>query len=119
MQKMLRALKMMLAVVTVSLMMAGLAPVAHADSLDGAKAAGLVGEQLDGYLGIVSGSAGADVQRLVQDINLRRKDSYRAIVEKTPGATLSAVEALAGQKLIGKTPAGQYVQSPSGSWVRK
>lgn len=95
------------------------APSAYADALDDAKAAGIVGEQLNGYLGFVSGGASADVQRLVQDINLRRKDSYRAIVGDTPGATLAAVEALAGQKLIAKTPAGQYVQSSSGGWVRK
>ncbi|MEQ9518513.1 MAG: YdbL family protein [Parvibaculum sp.] len=119
MRNMLSTLKLLIAAFAISLMMVGIAPMAHADGLGDAKAAGLVGEQLNGYLGIVSGSAGADVQSLVADINLRRKDSYRSIVDQTPGATLSAVEILAGQKLIGMTPAGQYVQSPSGGWVRK
>lgn len=95
------------------------APSAMADALDDAKAAGLVGEKRDGYLGVVSPSAGVDVQRLVQDINLRRRDSYREIAEATPGSTLADVQVLAGAKLISITPAGQYVQDASGAWVRK
>ncbi len=96
-----------------------MAPAALADGLDDAKVAGLVGEKPDGYLGVVSASAGADIQRLVQDINLRRRDSYRAIAESTPGTTLADVEVLAGAKLISKTPSGQYVQNAAGAWVRK
>ena len=72
------------------------APSARADALDDAKAAGVVGEKLNGYLGVVSRGAGADVQRLVQDINLKRRDRYRKIAQATPGSTLSDVEVLAG-----------------------
>ncbi len=95
------------------------APVAMADGLDDAQAAGLVGEKRDGYLGIVSPNAGVDIQRLVQDINLRRRDRYKAIADASAGTTLGDVESLAGTKLISVTPAGEYVQDSSGTWVRK
>lgn len=93
--------------------------VAMADGLDDAQAAGLVGEKRDGYLGIVSLDAGADIQSLVQDINLRRRDRYKAIADATAGTSLDDVEGLAGAKLISVTPAGEYVQNAAGSWVRK
>lgn len=94
------------------------APDARADMLDDAKAAGVVGERQDGYLGIVSGGS-VEIQRLVQDINLRRRDRYKQIADSTSGSTLSDVETLAGAKLIQQMPAGQFYQSSSGSWVRK
>ena len=42
------------------------APVLAAD-LDGAKAAGQVGERVDGYLGLVDANAPADVKALVEE----------------------------------------------------
>jgi len=119
MNKKFEMLRSLAATLVIALSLFVGAPAAMADSLDDAKSAGLVGEKLDGYLGVVSSSAGVDVQRLVQDINLRRRDSYRAIADAMDGTTLSDVEVLAGAKLIGKTPAGQYVQNSSGAWVRK
>ena len=43
------------------------APVLAAD-LDGAKAAGQVGERVDGYLGLVDANAPADVKALVERV---------------------------------------------------
>ncbi|MBO6667787.1 YdbL family protein [Parvibaculum sp.] len=92
---------------------------ALAIDLDSAKAQGLVGEKLDGYVGIVTSSPSPDLTKMVNDINLRRRDSYRAIADKTAGATLNAVEKLAAEKLIRKTPSGQYVEKSPGQWVKK
>lgn len=102
----------------VALLSIALLPAAHAQvtSLNDAKAQGLVGEQLDGYLGVVSDAPG--VQRLVDDINLQRRQLYRDIARKN-GAPLNAVEKLAGQKAIERAASGEIVQSPSGGWVRK
>ncbi len=90
---------------------------AFAVSLDQVKAQGLVGEQANGYLGIVAG-AGTDVQALVADINGKRKQEYRAIAQRN-NATIEAVEALAGKTAIERTPPGQYVRLPSGQWRKK
>jgi uncharacterized protein len=119
MRKSISKLRMLVALVGLAMSVTLFAPSAFADALDDAKAAGIVGEKRDGYLGVVSGGADATVQRLVQDINLKRRDRYREIAQATPGSTLSDVEALAGSKIISQTPAGQYVQSPSGAWVQK
>ena len=95
-----------------------LAGPAAADALDDAKRAGLVGEQADGYLGIVAGTGAADIQALVQDINARRRERYRGIASSN-GIELEAVELLAGQKAIEKTPAGQFIRLATGPWRRK
>ncbi len=89
---------------------------AQVTSLTDAKAQGLVGEQLDGYIGIVEDAPG--VKRLVDDINLQRRQLYRDIARKN-GAPLSAVEKLAGQKAIDRAASGEIVQSPNEGWVRK
>ncbi|OIQ03176.1 MAG: DUF1318 domain-containing protein [Zetaproteobacteria bacterium CG06_land_8_20_14_3_00_59_53] len=90
---------------------------ASAADLRSAKAAGYVGEQPNGYLGIVPGAPG-DVPGLVADINQQRRAAYQNIAQSN-GTSLGTVEQLAGRKAIEKTPAGQFVQSPSGQWVRK
>lgn len=102
-----------------TLMVAGLTLPASADGLDAAKARGEVGEKRNGYVGIVVSAPSADIVRMVDDINLRRRDAYRSIAEKTAGSTLAAVEQLAGAKLIGNAASGTYVEDTSGNWVRK
>ena len=89
-----------------------------AASLDQAKSQGLVGEQANGYLGVVAASAPADVKALVADINQKRKQEYQSIAQRNK-TSLDAVEALAGKKAIELTPAGQYVRLPSGQWQKK
>lgn len=87
-------------------------------SLHEAKAQGLVGEQPDGYLGLVKGSASADVKAMMKRINAARRQEYQAIARRN-GTELNVVEALAGKKAIERTPAGEYVKLPSGKWVKK
>ena len=91
---------------------------AGADALDDAKAAGQVGERSDGSLGVVNPSAPTPVHELVARINRGRAKHYAAIAEKT-GTSAAKVAALAGQKLIARTPTGQYYMDASGSWVQR
>ncbi len=92
---------------------------AWALELDDAKNQGLVGEQLNGYLGVVVSPAPADVRALVRDINAKRRQAYQRIASDN-GIALDQVAALAGKKAIEKTPRGQYVQDPaSGHWLRR
>ena len=87
-------------------------------SLDEAKHQGLVGEQPNGYLGIVGASPAQDIQGLVTNINLQRREKYREIAERINPA-LQAVEVLAGKTAISKTQPGHFIQLPSGQWVKK
>lgn len=85
--------------------------------LQGAKARGLVGEQLNGYLGVVSSSASGGVNALVVEINKKRKQKYQSIAKKN-GTSLDTVELLAGKKAIEKTSPGNYIQTATG-WRKK
>jgi uncharacterized protein YdbL (DUF1318 family) len=97
----------------------GLTSAAFAMDLDSAKAQGLVGEQLNGYVGLVTTNPSHDVQVLIDDINARRRAAYEKVAAQTQGASLSDVEKLAAAKLIARTPSGQMVQDASGRWVKK
>ena len=87
-------------------------------TLDDAKQQGQLGERPDGYLGLVKPSSTPDTVNLMKDINNKRRKVYRGIAEKN-GTALSAVEALAGKKAIEKTPSGQLIMQPNGTWTPK
>lgn len=84
-------------------------------ALGGAKSQGLVGEQTDGYLGVVKSSG--EAADIAAQINAARRAEYQKVASQS-GAKLGDVEALAGKKAIERTPSGQYVQV-NGQWVRK
>ena len=94
------------------------APTAGATPLDEAKAAGQVGEAPDGYVHLVEKGAPADVKKLVEDVNAKRKARYETIADKR-SAPIEAVAAQAGAKLIERTPAGQYVLDVRSNWKKK
>lgn len=89
---------------------------AFAMSLDAAKAAGLVGERPDGYLGLVQPNP--EAESLVREINRKRRDEYARIATQTK-QDQKTVEKLAAQKAYQLTPAGQFVMQPSGGWLKK
>ena len=91
-------------------------PVSAAD-LAQAKAAGLVGEQLNGLLGVVDSSAPEDVRALVDSINVQRLAEYKRIAAKN-GVPAEEVARLTAQKVIGQAAAGHYVQTTSG-WQKR
>lgn len=86
-------------------------------AVEAAKAAGTVGEQGDGYLGIVS-SADGTVTAAVSAINAGRADVYAQTAAKS-GVTRDAAGQATGAQLIARTPAGQYVKPLGGGWTRK
>ena len=87
-------------------------------TLQEAKSKGWVGEQANGYVGIVQPGVSADVKALVNDINAKRKAKYQGIAQRN-NTSLQAVEVLAGKKAMEKTPSGQYIKPPSTGWVKK
>lgn len=95
------------------------APVAvMAGPLDDAKAAGLVGERIDGFLGVVPGSAPGDVQALVEEVNAKRRKKYEEVAGQR-GVPTEAVAAIAGEKLVKRADSGEYVAGADGRWTRK
>ena len=87
-------------------------------TVDAAKAAGTVGEQADGYLGFVSGSADGATTAAVNAINAGRADVYAQTAAKS-GTTREAAGQATGVQLIARTPGGQFIKPLGGSWSRK
>ncbi|HKB96250.1 MAG TPA: YdbL family protein [Rhizomicrobium sp.] len=86
-------------------------------TVDAAKAAGTVGEQADGYLGVVSGADGA-VTAAVNEINSGRRGVYTQTASKS-GVTPDAAGQATGAQLIAKVPGGQYFKPLGGAWTKK
>jgi uncharacterized protein YdbL (DUF1318 family) len=79
-----------------------------------ARAAGKVGEQPDGYLGIV-GAADPATQRLVDDINIKRRAVY-AEKAKEKKTTIEAYALTSGCEAIARTEPGEKYLTPDGTW---
>lgn len=92
-------------------------PVA-AQSLDAAKAAGQIGERIDGYVGVVDANAPGDIKRLVDEVNAGRKAKYAEIAAER-GTSVQAVAQIAGEKLIERAARGEYVMGADGRWRQK
>jgi uncharacterized protein YdbL (DUF1318 family) len=79
-----------------------------------ARAGGEVGEQPDGYLGLV-GAASGDLRALVNNINIQRKSAYTAKAQAS-GATVEQLAFTSGCNLILQTNAGEKYKTPGGVW---
>ncbi|MBS0277077.1 MAG: YdbL family protein [Proteobacteria bacterium] len=87
-------------------------------TVDAAKAAGVVGEQGDGYLGYVNGSADPATTAAVSAINAGRAAVYRQTAAKS-GVTPDAAGQATGAQLLAKVPSGQFYKPLGGSWTKK
>lgn len=94
------------------------APAMAQESLVAAKAAGLVGERPDGLVGYVKDQVSAEVRSMVERVNAERRKQYAQVAQST-GQSLDEVQAVAGDRLIGATPSGQFVMNAAGRWTRK
>jgi uncharacterized protein YdbL (DUF1318 family) len=81
-----------------------------------ARAAGQVGEQPDGYLGIV-GAATPELRALVNNINIQRKAAYTRGAQE--GATVEQFAFVSGCNLIAQTKPGEMYRTPAGAWKQR
>lgn len=106
-----------LGVAAASLALGGLASPVQAQrdpAYEAARSSGKVGEKMDGYLGIV-GAGTPDLQRLVNDINIKRRAVYSEKAQAA-SATLEEYALTAGCLAIARTVPGEKYQAPDGSW---
>ena len=109
--------KSVLAAAAVAVALGGIASPAFAQrdpAYAAARAAGQVGEKMDGYLGIVGASTPA-LQAIVNDINIKRRAVYSERAKAT-NATLEEYALTAGCQAIMATSPGEKYQAPDGSW---
>ena len=82
-----------------------------------ARAAGQVGERMDGYLGFVTPPSG-DLKALIEDLNIKRKAVY-AQQAQAQHATVEEYAFTAGCQAIARTAPGEKYQAPDGSWATR
>jgi len=99
---------------------AALAQTAEAKAkVDAAKAAGTVGEQANGLLGLVTGSADAATTQAVAEINNGRTAVYREAANRN-GVSVEAAGGSAFQTVImPKLKPGEFYKPAGSGWVRK
>ena len=89
-----------------------------AADLTTAKQQGLIGEQNNGYLGLVNNQAPADVKALVNETNSRRKTQFAQIAAKN-GVTEAEAAKVFAREAAERTLPGNYIQNASGAWIKK
>ena len=88
-------------------------------AIDAAKAAGTVGEQADGLLGLVTGDADAATKQAVAEINTGRQGVYREAANKN-GVSVDAAGGSAFETVIKpKLKSGEFYKPAGSGWVRK
>jgi uncharacterized protein YdbL (DUF1318 family) len=87
--------------------------------VEAARAAGTVGEQSDGYLGVrVPGDA--DLAKRVAQINIQRRAVYTDTAASKTGVTVVDVGAATACQLFQtRVPTGQYYRTPAGQWLKR
>ena len=85
-------------------------------TLEQARQSGRAGETLSGYL--VARSQDSETLVLVQRINAGRQQEYQRLAEQNNLSTAD-VASIAGQKLVSRAAAGEYVRGINGQWLRK
>lgn len=96
----------------------GVSSLALALTLDEAKAQGLVGEKVDGYISAVVPQPSPEVQTLISSTNDGRRKVYAELAQRN-GITVEAVGIVSAEKLRANAASGEYIQNPSGQWQRK
>lgn len=82
-----------------------------------ARRAGLIGERFDGYIGIVSSSATAELRRQVAAVNIRRRSLYSNLAARR-GVSPEEVGITAACSLLRRIGVGEYYLLGQGGWQR-
>ena len=112
-------MKKILATAALSLIAALGVAQAATPIVEAAKAKCIVGEQADGYLGIIDAVAADEaLKREVRSINQQRK-AYFAELAANNGITIEDAAALTGKRLVEGAASGQCVRMPDGTWAKQ
>lgn len=85
-----------------------------------ARAAGQVGEQADGYLGVAPGApVSADVRSHVDQINIRRRALYTSRAEQRSVSVNEMAAAVACEIFQGRIAVGERYRDQNGQWRQR
>lgn len=91
---------------------------AMAQDLAQAKRQGLLGERIDGFVGVVRADASPEIRALAGEINAGRRAEYAAIAERR-GVPIEVVAQLAGERLVERAGQGEWVLGADGKWRQR
>lgn len=97
---------------------ASFAHAIQAMSADQLRASGVVGEQADGYLGIV-GSASSQIRSSVDAVNIERRASYTRLAGSRGTTIEEAAASTACEIFARRVGPGQYYRLPDGVWRKR
>ena len=98
-------------------LLAALPAVAQTPAVDTARAAGIVGERYDGYMGFAAAPPAA-VRSQVATINIRRRALYSNLAASR-GASPQDVGITAGCQLLARVGIGEAYMLGDGVWRRR
>jgi uncharacterized protein YdbL (DUF1318 family) len=90
---------------------------AQTPAVEAARAAGIIGERYDGYLGVASAVSGA-VRSQVATINIQRRSLYSNLAARK-GVSPQDVGITAGCQLLARVAVGQAYMWADGAWRRR
>jgi uncharacterized protein len=90
---------------------------AQTPAVEAARAAGIIGERYDGYLGVASAVSGA-VRSQVATINIQRRSLYSNLAARK-GVSPQDVGITAGCQLLARVAVGQAYMWADGGWRRR
>lgn len=94
--------------------------VAQDAVLNQARAAGLIGEQADGYLGIAPGAdVSADVRARVDQNNMRRRALYTQRATERGASVNEMAAAVACEVFQGRIAVGERYRDEGGQWRQR
>ena len=115
---MTRRNKLLIAALVGIVMVAGTAAYAQGDAAGQLRASGHVGEQADGYLGLVD-AAPADVRAQMEQVNIQRRAAYTQLAAQRNATIAEVAAATACQLFAARVGPGQYYRLPDGVWRRR
>ena len=117
---MTRRMKVMIAAGLAVAALAGTTAYAYAmqDAAAQLRSTGLVGEQADGYLGLV-GSASADVRSQMDAVNIQRRAYYTQLASRRSATIEEVAASTACELFASRVGPGQYYRLTDGVWRRR
>lgn len=111
------------AVLSVTALSALNIPAFAADEVTGqkfraARAAGIIGEQADGYAAFVKPSNDVELKRILNEVNALRRSAYTDIAQAN-GQSVDDAGQVAAKSIIERLPAGSFVKDSTGEWKQK
>jgi len=99
------------------LLLGSASAAAQTPAVDAARAAGIIGERYDGYLGVAA-PASAAVRSQVATINIQRRSLYSRLAA-SKGASPQDVGITAGCQLLARVGVGEAFMWADGAWRRR